>query len=165
MRSIGIISPRIIVSRKIVFPVVENQVQPNGIDLTIKRLFKIVGNSGGVYCDKTVLPENVEIFFDRQRYSNKNIYEIEPLVCYGVEFNESIKIPFNMCADLKARSSVVRNSGFIKSGLYDSGFENTNIGAFLTTYVSFEIEQNARIAQIFFHWADAASQYTGQWSN
>lgn len=159
----AIVSPSFIFEEGIVAPVMQHQIQQNGIDLTLKSVSMIRGGGGGgLYIDGTSKPdmEPQVPFLDSQE---RRVFMLSSKICYSLEFNESIAIPENMCAHIVARSGLVRNGGSIRSGWYDSGFEHPNIGAYFETAVGFPIELGARVAQIVFYWADAAHCYDGEY--
>ena len=159
----AIVSPAFVVEEGVVHPVGSHQVQQNGIDLTLKSVSMIRGGGeGGVYLGGTVQPEMVPQcpMIDSM---SREVFMLSSGICYALEFNESVAIPNNMCAHIVPRSGIVRNGGAIRSGWYDSGFEHPNIGAYFETAVGFPVELGARIAQIVFYWADAASEYDGQY--
>jgi dUTP pyrophosphatase len=82
---------------------------------------------------------------------------------YDITFNEGCKIPNNRVAFIKQRSSLYRNGAIINSPVFDPGFETENMGTILYVYETIFIEQDARVAQIYFHKCDSAEEYNGQW--
>lgn len=129
------------------------EVQQNGIDLTLGSVEIINGGFLG--------REKREIMtYSKLDYDADGFYTFDPSRSYSITFQQSIKVPDNMCASIVQRSTLNRMGAFILSGVYDSGFENT-IGAVLRTSALVRIQQGARIAQILFHEADAASLYNG----
>jgi deoxycytidine triphosphate deaminase len=82
---------------------------------------------------------------------------------YDITFNEGCKIPNNRVAFIKQRSSLYRNGAIINSPVFDPGFETENMGTILYVYETIFIEQDARVAQIYFHRCDSAEEYNGQW--
>jgi deoxycytidine triphosphate deaminase len=84
---------------------------------------------------------------------------------YDLTFNEGCKIPNNRVAFIKQRSSLYRNGATINSPVFDPGFETEFIGSFLYVHNTIFIEENARVAQIYFHECQPAELYDGQWQN
>ena len=84
---------------------------------------------------------------------------------YDITFNEGCKIPANRVAFIKQRSSMWRNGTLINSPVFDPGFETDNMGTIMLVTETIFIEENARIAQIYFHECDPAELYDGQWQN
>lgn len=129
------------------------EVQQNGIDITLGSAEIINGGFLGV--DKREVKSYTEMLLDPE-----NNYHFSPEYAYSVNFQQSIKVPDNMCAQIVQRSTLNRMGAFIVSGVYDSGFNNI-IGAVLRTSAPVVIEKGARIAQIVFTKADPASLYSG----
>ncbi len=144
------------VANKAVKPVSKENLQPNGIDLNIDRLF-IVKDNGRLLKDRTILPDREEI-----KPPKAGWFHLKPNTTYDVIFKQWVKVPKNTVANIYTRSSLNRMGGFIHSGLYDSGFDNI-IGAILRTTSKIVIEKGARIAQIVFTKAEQSHKYNGQY--
>jgi len=84
---------------------------------------------------------------------------------YDITFNEGCNIPDNRVAFIKQRSSLYRNGAIINSPVFDPGFKTENMGTLLYVHETIFIEQDARVAQIYFHKCDPADKYDGQWQN
>jgi deoxycytidine triphosphate deaminase len=82
---------------------------------------------------------------------------------YDITFNEGCKLPDNRVAFIKQRSSLYRNGAIINSPVFDPGFETEFMGTLLYVSRPIFIEENARVAQIYFHECDPAEKYDGQW--
>ena len=143
-----------------------------GYDLTLKEVQKIglkiganayrEGKIGKVLKDKTELTEYVPqntIMLDGVK--GWLLYD----GVYDITFNEGCKIPENRVAFIKQRSSLYRNGAIINSPVFDPGFETANMGTILYVHETIFIEENARVAQIYFHECKGAELYNGQWQN
>jgi dUTP pyrophosphatase len=84
---------------------------------------------------------------------------------YDITFNEGCNIPDNRVAFIKQRSSLYRNGAIINSPVFDPGFKTDNMGTLLYVHETIFIEQDARVAQIYFHECAPADKYDGQWQN
>ena len=84
---------------------------------------------------------------------------------YDITFNEGCNIPDNRVAFIKQRSSLYRNGAIINSPVFDPGFRTDNMGTLLYVHETIFIEQDARVAQIYFHECAPADKYDGQWQN
>jgi hypothetical protein len=82
---------------------------------------------------------------------------------YDITFNEGCNIPDNRVAFIKQRSSLYRNGAIINSPVFDPGFKTENMGTLLYVHETIFIEQDARVAQIYFHECISAEMYDGQW--
>ena len=82
---------------------------------------------------------------------------------YDITFNEGCNIPNNRVAFIKQRSSLYRNGAIINSPVFDPGFKTEFMGTLLYVHETIFIEQDARVAQIYFHECISAEMYDGQW--
>ena len=141
-----------------------------GYDLTLKQV-NVVGNKkdmagyriGKVLKDKTQLT-NYEPYglINLDGVTGWLLYE----GVYDITFNEGCKIPDNRVAFIKQRSSLYRNGAIINSPVFDPGFETDHMGTFMYVHETIFIEQDARVAQIYFHESTSTDNlYDGQWQH
>jgi deoxycytidine triphosphate deaminase len=144
-----------------------------GYDLSLKAVQKVgnkIGNSpyniskggliGKILKDKTELTtyfpiEPINLDGSRGWLLYEGVYDIT--------FNEGCNIPDNRVAFIKQRSSLYRNGAIINSPVFDPGFKTEFMGTLLYVHETIFIEQDARVAQIYFHGCDPAEKYDGQW--
>ena len=145
-----------------------------GFDLTLKQVNKVGynpqihpttlertgGKIGKVLKDKTELT-------DYTPYPLMNVDGAHGWLLYegvyDITFNEGCKIPSNRVAFIKQRSSLYRNGTIINSPVFDPGFETEFMGTLMYVHETIFIEENARVAQIYFHECQSAEMYNGQW--
>lgn len=139
-----------------------------GFDLSLKQVNKIgtnglQGKIGKVLKDKTQLTN----------------YTPQPLInldgdhgwllyagVYDITFNEGCTIPSNRVGLIRQRSSMLRNGAVLHSSVFDPGFETEFMGTVMVVNETIFIEENARVAQIYFHECievDEENLYSGQW--
>ncbi len=85
---------------------------------------------------------------------------------YDITFNEGCKIPANRVGLIRQRSSMLRNGTVLHSSVFDPGFETNFMGTVMVVNETIFIEENARVAQIYFHECEPVSEdnlYNGQW--
>lgn len=119
------------------------QIQQAGIDLTVNKIEKFVGE--GVLTKNNsdrVLPDIEELNLET------GIYKLNP-GGYIVRYNESIHVPLNAAGLTLPRSSLMRSGATLHSAVWDPGYEGKGMGL-LTVYQPIKIEKNSRIAQIIF---------------
>jgi deoxycytidine triphosphate deaminase len=136
-----------------------------GYDLSIQSVQKVVSSikMGYVLKSKTILahyepihPANVD---------GHDGWILYPGV-YDITFHEGCKIPHNRTAFIKQRSSLYRNGAIINSPVFDPGFETENMGTLLYVHETIFIEQDARVAQIYFHESTPTDDlYDGQFQS
>ena len=143
-----------------------------GYDLSLKAVNKVgyriginmygQGNIGKVLKDKTQLTTYTAL--DKMQLDGYTGWLLHPGT-YDITFWEGCKIPDNRVAFIKQRSSLWRNGTLINSPVFDPGFETEFMGTIMLVTEPIFIEENARVAQIYFHKCDATEKYDGQWQN
>ena len=134
-----------------------------GYDLSIKSVQKIMSDIkfGFVLKDKTLLA-----YYGPMNPTQLDEYKgwlLYPGI-YDITFHEGCKIPANRTAFIKQRSSLYRNGAVINSPVFDPGFETEHMGTFMYVHETVFIEQDARVAQIYFHESTSTDNlYDGQW--
>ena len=133
-------------------PLVENlcdarqQVQPNGIDLTLKEIALLSSpGSLGSGNESRVLSSTSPLFFD-------GLGRVDLLPgCYLVTYNEVVNLPKNIMSMAKPRSSLLRCGVSIHSAIWDAGYSGRS-QSLLVVYnpQGFRLHRNARIVQMVF---------------
>jgi dUTP pyrophosphatase len=133
-------------------PLVENlcdvrqQVQPNGVDLTLKELalFSSAGSLGSTNEDR-LLSAASPLVFD-------GLGRIDLLPgCYLVTYNEIVNLPRNIMALARPRSSLLRCGVSIHNAVWDAGYSGRS-QSLMVVYNSggFRLHRGARIVQMVF---------------
>jgi dUTP pyrophosphatase len=142
-------------------PLVENlcdtqqQVQPNGIDLTLKEmaLFESPGSLGHE-TEGRALSRTSPLTFD-------GLGRVDLLPgCYLVTYKEVINLPKNVMALAMPRSSLLRCGVSIHHAVWDAGYSGRS-QALMVVYnpQGFRLYRNARIVQmVFFSLSHEAAQ-------
>lgn len=130
------------------------QIQPNGIDLTVREIYTFE-ESGALMRSGRQIPKYRELRSDTWFLD---------VGAYLVRYNEYIRIPQNAVAIVLPRSSLLRMGATIYTALWDSGYEGRGIGLLqVFNPKGIRLERGARIAQIIFISARSSSVYTGKW--
>lgn len=140
----------------------EVQIQPNGVDLRVNKIYEVQGRAK-IPTDGKV----VHNFKFKEIVAKDNVFELRPekSVLFYVDFLEEISVPGGWCATLITRSSLVRSGVDVMSGLWDSGFQGT-LGCSLRLQAPVDIEWGARICQVRFHDAKFNGHlYDGRYQN
>ena len=128
------------------FTNLEEQLQPNGIDLT---LMEVRGLTSSGYIGKDpqqrLLSDSKIIAFDKHGWLR---------LCQGsylITFNEICNLPLDLMALGKPRSSLLRSGVSIDTAVWDAGYKGRS-QSLLTVFNpnGFEIQQNARLLQLIF---------------
>lgn len=136
------------------------RVQPNAFDFKIDRVFRFTTDTFELSADdKKVHRKQEEIRPDENGY-----YHLNSGV-YGILTDVDCKIAEGEAGILIPRSSLNRNGIFLKSGLYDSGFDNA-VGC--TLYIQapcfFKVQKGARIGQFLLFKAECLNLYNGSYN-
>ena len=144
-----------------------------GYDLTLKQVNSI-GQTANF--NRNIINDKIgKVLKDKTELTNYTPYGLINLDgihgwllyegVYDITFNEGCKIPDNRVAFIKQRSSLYRNGAIINSPVFDPGFETELMGTLMYVHTTIFIEENARVAQIYFHECEPAEKYNGQWQN
>lgn len=120
----------------------EAQIQPNGIDLRINKLYRAEGT--------------VTVPMSGKVQPDLHVYEIEPKEgywdlapnqgLYWVDFLETANIKDGFVGDMITRSSLVRSGIDVVNGLWDTGWRG-QLGCSLRVWQRARIQWGARICQ------------------
>jgi dUTP pyrophosphatase len=124
----------------------EEQLQPNGIDLTLREL--ALPQSAGKIAIKN---------------SQRQVSNLAPLVfdgldfidlipgVYIVTFNEIVHLPLNIMALARPRSSLLRCGVTVDTAIWDAGYSGRS-QSLMVVYnpQGFRLQRNARIVQLIF---------------
>ena len=141
-------------------PVADEQIQPNGVDLTLDVVFEQrepgrIARGGKEVGDRIARPlEELEQKEPETYYLPKGTY----IARYG----ERIEIPEGHVGFVYPRSSLMRNSCMLNTAVWDAGYEGRGEGL-LQVHHDIELERGARIAQIVFAEADHEDVYDGSY--
>jgi len=171
-------NPNQIINDKIVIGITnDNQIQPNAIDFSVDKLFEInntpfyLSNDKSKRVMRNLSPVQLS---DSQSvghiFSDLNPKTIEtrtpgwlltPNGRYEGTSDMYVEVPEKMAAFLVIKSTLNRNSVYIISGLYDSGFKG-NIGFTLHNPIGYTfVEQGSLIGQIVFVDSESVGTYAG----
>jgi dUTP pyrophosphatase len=132
----------------------DDQVQPNGVDLTLGAVYEQVSPGRIDRGGKTV--------GDRQeRTPEADRYTLDP-GGYVVEYGERVAIPDEHVGFLLPRSSLLRNSCTIDTAVWDAGYEGRGEGL-LEVHHRITLERGARIAQLVLSSASHEDVYDGRY--
>jgi deoxycytidine triphosphate deaminase len=136
-----------------------------GFDLSIKAVNKTGGLVGKVLKDKTEINQHIEV--EKQMIDGHCGWLLYAGV-YDVIMNEGCNIAPNRVGLIRQRSSLMRNGALIQSSIFDPGFQTNNVGTYMFVNNPIFIEENARVAQMYFHDCTPVSEdklYNGQFQN
>lgn len=144
-------------------PTTEEQIQPNGVDLTLEAIFEQrepgrIGRDGKTVGERREIPPDSGADGDAD---GANVYRLPP-GGYVVRYGETVAIPDDHIGFIYPRSSLLRNSCMIDTAVWDAGYEGKGEGL-LEVYHDVELEAGARIAQFVLAAADHETTYDGSY--
>jgi deoxycytidine triphosphate deaminase len=155
-----------------VTPVDDEQVQPNGVDLTLEAVFrqrepgrittdgKSVGERHRLLEGPLADPEG-EAGDEQDGGDGRTGYRLPP-GGYVARYAEVIAIPEGHVGFVYPRSSLMRNSCMLNTAVWDAGYEGQGEGL-LQVHHDVEIEAGARIAQLVLAEAEHTGSYDGDY--
>ncbi len=136
----------------------EEQVQPNGFDLTIREIGmpQSWGKMGAKSGDRFI-PDLAPLVFD-----GLGFIDLIP-GSYVITFNEIVNLPKNVMALGAPRSSLLRCGVTVHMAIWDAGYSGRS-RSLMVVYnpQGFRLQKNARIAQlVFFRLSGETQGYSG----
>jgi len=124
----------------------EEQVQPNGIDLTLREI-ALPQSSGKVAVkdSQRLVPDLAPLVFD-----GLDFIDLMP-GAYIITYNEIVHLPKNIMALATPRSSLLRCGVTVNTAVWDAGYSGRS-RSLMVVYnpQGFRLQRNARIAQLVF---------------
>lgn len=124
----------------------EIQIQPNGIELTLKYVETLEG-PGAIAFDNSErkLPPTTRLDFDKDGWLHL------ARGCYKIMFNEVVNIPMNVAAIARPRSSLLRCGVTVETAVWDAGYSGRSESLLVVhNEQGFKVKKNARILQLLF---------------
>lgn len=139
-------------------PVADEQVQPNGVDLTLDSVFEPV-ETGRIGREGKTIAERREI----EPRGGPPTYHLEP-GGYVARYVETVRIPSDHVGFIYPRSSLLRNSCMLNTAVWDAGYRGMGEGL-LQVHHDIEIESGARVAQFVLAEANHEDTYDGSYQD
>ncbi|MDI9394310.1 MAG: deoxyuridine 5'-triphosphate nucleotidohydrolase [Euryarchaeota archaeon] len=142
---------------------IETQIQPNGLELTLKEI-KTIEGVGAVDFDNSEreVPDTKPLEFGKDDWIHL------PRGIYKVIFNEIVNIPMNLAAIARPRSTLIRCGATLETAVWDAGYRGRS-ESMLVVYNSagFRLKKNARIMQLLFYTLNTKVEegYSGIYQN
>lgn len=133
-------------------PLRREQVQPNGVDLTLGAVLEQVTPGRLARDGKTVGDR-------RELEAEGGVYRLES-GGYVLRYAETVSIPRDHVGFIYPRSSLMRNSCMLNTAVWDAGYEGRGEGL-LQVHHPIELERGARVAQLVLAEANHKGTYDG----
>lgn len=139
-----------------VSPVRAEQVQPNGVDLTLGAVLEQVAAGRLARGGKTI-GERREL----EPTGDGDCYHLDP-GGYVLQYVETVSIPDGHVGFIYPRSSLMRNSCMLNTAVWDAGYEGKGEGL-LQVHHPVALERRARVAQLVLARAIHEETYDGSY--
>ncbi|MFB6090860.1 MAG: deoxyuridine 5'-triphosphate nucleotidohydrolase [Halobellus sp.] len=148
-------------------PVDDDQIQPNGVDLTLGDVLEqaapgYVGREGKVVgARESISPVDPDTPDGDDVASGADVFALDS-GGYILQYAETIAIPDDHVGFLYPRSTLMRNSCMLNTAVWDAGYEGRGEGL-LQVHHPVRLERGARVAQLVLAEADHAGVYDGSY--
>jgi dUTP pyrophosphatase len=136
----------------------DKQLQPSGFDLSMESVEEFLGEGAVDFSNKErVIANTKTIKTDDEGWVHlaKGVYKII--------YNEVVKMPMNVAAIARTRSTLLRNGAEVGTAVWDPGYEGRS-SSMLTVHNpnGLRLKKDARVAQlIFFDTGNVEKGYSG----
>lgn len=155
---------RLITSHQLVTGYIDlaTQLQPSGFDITLHHIEAYEGAGAADYSNRErVIAETSPLEPDQEGW-----YSL-PQGAYKVVYNETVKMPLDVAAIARTRSTLLRNGAALGTAVWDPGYHGVS-SSLLTVHNphGLRLKRDARVAQlIFFHTGEVERGYRGVYQN
>jgi dUTP pyrophosphatase len=144
-------------------PDVTQQLQPNGVDITLERVsvFRGRGQLGRSNAER-VLPDVEDL-----PWNADGALDLAP-GAYHVRFNETVNLPTWLMAYARPRSSLLRSGVALHTAVWDAGYSGRGTSLLVVYHPDgFRVARDARICQLVFHCltSPAGQGYSGAYQH
>ena len=138
------------------------QLQPSGFDLSLESVEAFKGGGATDYSNEgRVLAETEPLASDEAGWFNLG------QGCYKVVYNETVRMPLDVAALARTRSTLLRSGAALGTAVWDPGYQGRSSSLLVVHNPhGIRLKRNARIAQlVFFHTGEVEKGYTGAYQN
>jgi dUTP pyrophosphatase len=151
----GLIKDRNLISEYIDL---ESQLQPSGFDLSLKEIseYRNAGAADFSNKERTIAKTSV-------LNADENGWYNLPRGCYMLIYNEVVKMPLDIVAIARSRSTLLRNGASMETAVWDPGYHGRSSSMLVVHNLhGIRLKKNARVAQlIFFKTEEVEKGYAG----
>jgi dUTP pyrophosphatase len=141
---------------------IEKQLQPSGFDLSVQKVSEYIesgtvdfSNKERKIAETNLLKPNMEGWYKLKQG------------CYMLVYNEVVKIPLDVVAIARSRSSLLRNGASMGTAVWDPGYKGRSSSLLVVHNPNgITLKKDARVAQlIFFKTNEVENGYSGIYQN
>ena len=140
----------------------EKQLQPAGFDLSLKEVHTYWG-AGAIDFDN----RERKLAATRLVKPSSDGWYTLPQGCYMIVYNEAVKMPLNIVALARSRSTVLRNAAAVETAVWDPGYQGRSSSLLVVhNPQGIRLRQDARVAQLVVFSTDEVEKgYSGVYQN
>ena len=136
----------------------DKQLQPSGFDLSLGEVhvYNGVGSVDFSNKERRIAPMTTLQPDDDGWYTL-------PQGCYIIVYNEVVRMPLDLIAIARTRSTVLRNGSAVETAVWDPGYHGRSSSLLVVHNPNgFKLKRNARVAQlVFFRTSEVEEGYSG----
>ena len=140
----------------------EKQLQPSGFDLSLSKVLAYEGGGSVDFSnEERVIAETRPLKPDGEGW-----YSLGQ-GCYMLVYNEVVKMPLDVVAIARSRSTMLRNGASMETAVWDPGYQGRSSSLLVVhTPHGIRLKQDARVAQlVFFTTGEVEEGYSGIYQN
>ncbi|RLI10716.1 deoxyuridine 5'-triphosphate nucleotidohydrolase [Candidatus Bathyarchaeota archaeon] len=132
----------------------DKQLQPCGFDLS---LGEVHAYAGGGRVDFSNMERGIAETAPLQ--PDADGWYALPQGCYIIVYNETVRMPLDLVAIARARSTVLRNGAAIETAVWDPGYKGRSSSLLVVHNPhGIRLKRNARVAQLIFFRTDEVEE-------
>ena len=123
---------------------IEKQLQPSGFDLSLGEVEKYIGNGGVDFSNE----ERTIAKTEKLTHDPDGWFKLQK-GCYLIVYNEVVKMPLDLVAIARTRSTLLRNGASVETAVWDPGYQGRSSSLLVVHNPSgIKLKKNARVAQL-----------------
>jgi dUTP pyrophosphatase len=125
----------------------ETQVQPCGFDLSLGEVLEYAGLGSVDFSNRErMIASSTPLQPDKDDW-----YFLRP-GCYVIIYNEVVRMPLDLAAIARTRSTVLRNGASVETAVWDPGYRGRSSSLLVVHNPrGIRLKRNARVAQLVFY--------------
>lgn len=155
---------RLIEERQLItdFIDLEKQLQPSGFDLSVGEVLAYEGGGSVDFSnEERVIAAGRPLQPDRDGW-----YNLGP-GCYTIVYNEAVRIPLDLAAMARTRSTLLRNGASVGTAVWDPGYQGRSSSLLVVhNPQGMRLKKDARVAQlVLFRVEEVEEGYRGAYQS
>jgi dUTP pyrophosphatase len=140
----------------------EKQLQPSGFDLSVGEVLAYEGGGSVDFSnEERVIAPGRSLQPDRDGW-----YKLGP-GCYTIVYNEVVRMPLDLAAIARTRSTLLRNGASVGTAVWDPGYQGRSSSLLVVHNPhGMRLKRDARVVQlVFFRIGEVKEGYRGAYQN